>query len=332
MNNTETKISIVVPIYNLQKEIKRSVESIQGQTYKNIEIILVNDGSTDNSWEIICSLADKDNRIISINKKNEGVTSARLAGVKAATGEFIGFIDGDDEIETDMYELLLKNAKKYKSDISHCGYQMIFADGRISYFYNTGYIKTQDRLTGMKDLLEGSFIEPGLCNKLFHRTLFNDLLTDGVMNKKIKINEDLLMNYMLFSKSNMSVFQDVCKYHYLVRKESASRGALNDYKIFDPICVKQYILDMKVEGMEKEANKAYIGTCVNVYNSLVLDRTKQYLQAGKKVWSLLKVHKEWIPLLSKKQQILARLILKCPSGYVPIYRVYKKFLLKNYYE
>lgn len=72
MNNTETKISIVVPIYNLQKEIKRSVESIQGQTYKNIEIILVNDGSTDNSWEIICSLADKDNRIISINKKMKG--------------------------------------------------------------------------------------------------------------------------------------------------------------------------------------------------------------------------------------------------------------------
>lgn len=332
MNDNETKISIVVPIYNLQEEIERSVKSIQRQTYKNIEIILVNDGSTDNSWEIVCSLADKDNRIISINKENEGVTSARLEGVKAATGEFIGFVDGDDEIETDMYELLLKNAKQYKADISHCGYQMIFADGRISYFHNTGYIKKQDRLTGMKDLLEGALVEPGLCNKLFHRTLFNDLLTMGEIYKSIKINEDLLMNYILFSKSNLSVFQDVCKYHYLVRKESASRGTLNEHKIFDPIYVKQYILDMKIEGMEKDANKAYIGTCVNVYNSLVLDRTTQYLQARKKVRSLLKAHKKWIPLLSKKQQILARLILNCPRGYVPIYRFYAKFLLKNDYE
>lgn len=328
----DNKISVIIPVYNLEAYVERAVRSVLQQTYTNIEVLIVDDGSTDNSWKVIQRIAVSDNRVIPIKQENKGVTNARLNGIRHATGEFIGFVDGDDEIETDMYELLLKNAKQYKADISHCGYQMIFTDGRISYFHNTGYIKKQDRLTGMKDLLEGALVEPGLWNKLFHRTLFNDLLTMGEMYKSVKINEDLLMNYILFSKSNLSVFQDVCKYHYLVRKESASRGALNEHKIFDPIYVKQYILDIKIEGMEKDANKAYIGTCVNVYNSLVLDRTTQYLQARKKVWNLLKVHKDWIPLLSKKQQILAILILNCPRGYVPIYRFYAKYLLKNYYK
>lgn len=328
----DNKISVIIPVYNLEAYVERAVRSVLQQNYTNIEILIIDDGSTDNSWKVVQRIAASDNRVIPIRQENKGVTSARINGIRHATGQWIGFVDGDDEIESDMYQILLSNAEKYHTDISHCGYQMIFSDGRISYFHNTGCIKKQDRLTGMKDLLEGALVEPGLWNKLFHRTLFNDLLTMGEMYKSVKINEDLLMNYILFSKSNLSVFQDVCKYHYLVRKESASRGELNEHKIFDPIYVKQYILDMKIEGMEKDANKAYIGTCVNVYNSLVLDRTTQYLQARKKVWNLLKVHKDWISLLSKKQQVLAMLILNCPRGYVPIYRFYAKYLLKNYYK
>ena len=87
-----------------------------------------------------------------------------------------------------------------------------------------------------------------------------------------------------------------------------------------------------IEKMEEAAEKAYIGTCVNVYTSLVLDRTGQFALEQKKVWNLMKEHKEWIPCLSRKQQFLANLILYWPIGYKPIYRFYAKYFLKNCYE
>lgn len=325
-------ISVVVPAFNVESTIIRTLESILTQTYSEIEVIVVDDGSTDETGRIIDAYSFQHERVIVIHTKNRGVTTARLAGVEQASGEWIGFVDGDDEIEPDMYEMLLKNAEQYGADISHCGYQMIFADGRISYFHNTGCRVQQDRTTGMKDLLDGSLVEPGLCNKLFHKTLFHSLLHTEMMDRSIKINEDLLMNYILFSSANRSVFQDICKYHYLVRSTSTSRASLNQHKIFDPIRVKQLILDMKIDGMTEAAEKAYIGTCINVYNSLVMDKTGEFSREQKIIWNLVKEHKGWIPLLSTKQQILASLILHWPTEYKPIYRFYAKYLLKNCYE
>lgn len=324
-------ISVIVPAYNVESTIIRTLNSIVNQTYREIEIIVVNDGSTDKTAEKIDLYAAQHERVSTIHTQNKGVTAARLTGVMQAKGEWIGFVDGDDEIEPDMYERLLKNARKYGADISHCGYQMVFPDGRISYFHNTGCLVQQDKQAGLKALLDGSLIEPGLWNKLFHKNLFHSLLHTAVMDKSIRINEDLLMNYILFSNANGSVFQDVCKYHYLVRSTSASRASLNKHKIFDPIRVKQLILDMKIGGMTEATEKAYIGTCVNVYNSLVMDRTSQFAQEQKEVWNLLKSHKAWIPLLSKKQQFLARVILYWPMGYKPVYRFYAKYLLENCY-
>ncbi len=325
-------ISVIIPAFNVETTIIRTLDSILVQTYPEIEVIVVDDGSTDGTGKVIDNYASQHKRVMVIHTKNQGVTAARLAGVAQASGEWIGFVDGDDEIEPDMYELLLKNAERYGADISHCGYQMVFVDGRISYFHNTGCLVQQDRTTGLKDLLDGSMVEPGLCNKLFRKTLFQSLLHTTVMDKSIKINEDLLMNYILFSNANMSVFQDICKYHYLVRSTSASRVSLNQHKIFNPIRVKQLILDMKINGMTESAERAYIGTCVNVYNSLVVDKSGQFVREQKSVRNLVKEHKAWIPLLRRKQQLLARLILYWPTGYKPMYRFYAKYLRKNYYE
>lgn len=325
-------ISVIVPAFNVEQTIKRTLDSILAQTYQNIEIIVVNDGSKDKTGAIIDSYAAKNKEIIAIHTQNHGVTAARLTGVKHAVGEWIGFVDGDDEIESDMYEILLTNAMKYEADISHCGYQMVFPDGRISYFHNTGCLLMQDNLTGLKDLLDGSLVEPGLWNKLFRKSLFDPLFHSSIMKKDIRINEDLLMNYMLFSLANRSVFFDVCKYHYLIRTTSVSRLEMNRYKIFDPIRVKQLILNMEIEGMEELAKKAYIGTCVNVYNSLVLDRSNRFIGEQKEVRTLIKQHKNWISLLSKKQQLLANLILYFMLIYRPIYRIYARNFMKNCYE
>lgn len=130
------KISLIVPCYNIRKYLPRCIESILAQTYKNLEIILISDGSTDGTDEVIREYAKKDSRIIPIFKQNSGVSDTRNRGLDIATGDYIGFVDGDDYIEPEMYETLLKNAIENNADISHCGYQMVFPS-RVDYYYNT---------------------------------------------------------------------------------------------------------------------------------------------------------------------------------------------------
>ena len=122
-------ISIIVPAYNIEKFVERCLESISAQTYQDLEIIVVDDGSTDSTAEVIDQYRKKDDRVIAIHKQNGGVSTARSAGLAIATGEYIGFVDGDDYIEPQMFERLLTNMRKYGADISHCGYKMIFPDG-----------------------------------------------------------------------------------------------------------------------------------------------------------------------------------------------------------
>lgn len=235
------KISIIVPAYNIEDFLPETLDSILAQTYRNIEVIVVNDGSRDSTGRIIDQYAARDSRIKAIHKENGGVTSARLRGVAEASGNWIGFVDGDDYVEPGMYEQLLKNALENSADISHCGYQMVFPDGHIDYYYNTGRLVQQGASTGIQDLLEGAFVEPGLCNKLFRRTLFACLQCKDAMPQDIKINEDLLMNYRLFSTAGSAVFEDVCPYHYVLRKGSAATSKLNSNKLQDPLKVLHII-------------------------------------------------------------------------------------------
>ena len=116
----DVKVSIIVPVYNVEKYLRQCVDSIVNQSLKEIEIICINDGSTDNSLQILEGYAQRDKRIKIINKRNEGLSTARNTGMEYATGEYIGFVDSDDFINEKMYENLYKNAKSNKSDIVMC--------------------------------------------------------------------------------------------------------------------------------------------------------------------------------------------------------------------
>ena len=237
----DIKISVVVPVYNIENYIKKTTESIINQTHQNMEVILVDDGSTDNSGKIIDSIAEQDNRIKVIHKTNGGVTSARITGIKAATGDWIGFVDGDDYIEPEMYEILLQNAVQHHADISHCGYQMVFPS-RVDYYHNTRKLVIQNHEQGLYDLMEGSFVEPGLWNKLVKAPIAKKVAADSIIDLSIKINEDLLMNYYFFKLSNSAVYYDICPYHYMLRKGSAATSKVNENKLYDPIRVQKLIL------------------------------------------------------------------------------------------
>ena len=323
-------ISVIVPVYNLENYIEKTLKSVVNQTYKDIEIVAVDDGSTDNSAEILDHLAEQYSNLKVIHKINEGVTNARLAGIQAAKGEWIGFVDGDDIIDANMYERLLNNAEKYHVQISHCGYQMVFGDGRINYFYNTGDLILQDKIKGVKDLLEGIYVEPGLWNKLFSRSLFDDFMKQDLMDKSIKINEDLLMNYYLFLKSECSVYEDFCPYHYMVRANSASRSKMNKNKIYDPIKVKKIICDSAPNEINNIAKKAYISTCINVYNTLAIN--KGYTKEKKNVYKYIYKEKPSFYLLDKKSKLLAKLICQVPVLYPLIYGIYVHYFQKKKYD
>ena len=324
MNN---KISIVVPVFNIEGYVERCLQSLLQQTYTNLEVLAIDDGSTDSSGAILDRLATTDSRIKVIHKENGGVTSARMAGIRNATGEWIGFVDGDDKIESDMYERLLRNSAEYHADISHCGYQMCFDDGRIHYFHNTGLLVQQDKITALKELLSGVRIEPGLCNKLFHKTL----LHGGAVPLDIKINEDLLMNYRLFSEAERTVFEDWCPYHYIVRSTSASQAKLNPHKIYDPIKVKEIIRQSAPAELHDAAQQAYISTCINTYHTLLTAGAK-YKDDLRKVHELLTQEADDFFLLGRKRRLMANMIVHTPVLYRPIYAVYSRFFQERVYD
>ncbi|MEH7136024.1 glycosyltransferase, partial [Priestia megaterium] len=124
-------ISIIVPVYNAEKFLPKSLESLQNQTYTELEIILVNDGSNDGSAAICEHYASKDKRFVVIHKENGGVSSARNAGLKRVTGKYVGFVDPDDWIEPNMFKRLYQLAQEYNADISMCGYMKQKADGTV---------------------------------------------------------------------------------------------------------------------------------------------------------------------------------------------------------
>lgn len=236
----EEKISIVIPAYNIQNYLGATLDSVLAQTYRNLEIIVVNDGSSDATGPVADSYAAKDSRVRVIHKENGGVTSARLRGVAEATGAYIGFADGDDYVEPQMYQRLMENLLQYNADISHCGYQMVFPS-RVDYYHNSGKLVIQEGSQSCADLLEGRFVEPALWNKLYRKELFVGL--QAWMDTSIRINEDLLMNFYLFRQAQRAIFEDVCPYHYVLRAGSAATSRLNERKLCDPLRVMHILLD-----------------------------------------------------------------------------------------
>lgn len=320
-------ISVIVPIYNIEQWVDRCVRSIMAQTYPYLDIILVDDGSTDKSLSIINGLSEEDDRIRVLHKENGGLPSARLAGIAAAKGEWLTFVDGDDEIETYMYERLMENAKRNDADISHCGHTMIYPDGRKVYYRNSGVFRKQDNFLGLKDLLEEKLVEPSVCTKLYKRSLFDDL--EGKYTEEIWNNEDMLLNFYLFSKAQCSVFEDICPYHYWVRDGSLSRRKPNAHTIYDPILVKKRMLRDCTPELREEVLKAMAATCLFSYAQLARDMSKEYDEDRKQVRQIIREQRSNIPLLSVKNAVLVQIISSAPWLFHFIYRTYYLFLKKK---
>jgi len=314
-------ISVIVPAYNIAPWISRSLDSLLVQTHKELEIIVVDDGSSDNIREVLADYCKKYPNIRAIHKENGGVTSARLRGVAEATGDWIGFMDGDDYVEPQMYARLLENALEAGADISHCGHRILFSDGRVEYVHKSEKVRIQDRRTGLWELLDNREVSLSLCTKLYRRELFRGI--EEWTDKSIKYNEDLLMNYYLFNRAEKSVFEGVCPYHYILRQDSASCKGISENYIFDPIRVRQILLERCAPEMRQDVQQALIRNLLFNYAQLDVhaDR-KNFAGFRQRVRKLLQKQQEHFYLLSLRYKVLANMICKAPWMFHIAYGAY----------
>ena len=314
-------VSVIVPAYNIENYISRCLDSLIAQTYRNLQIIVVDDGSTDKTGAIVNDYSAKDSRILPIHQQNKGVSSARLAGLEKIKGDYIGFVDGDDVAEPEMYEHLLANAIQYNADISHCGYKMVFPDGHEDLYHGTGKLVIHNREQGLTALLKGDLVEPGLVNKLYRRSLLEGLIDSPLWDINIRMNEDLLMNYIIFKKAEISVFEDVVLYNYLLRKNSAATAEPQLYSVQDPLKVITLI-----KGDIKD-DSSYAGVVYERYIRALIKVTEQdrFYHEKKDARDKLKAeirNKEHLRLCSKRTRILTFGTVFFPSGYRLVHKVY----------
>ncbi len=314
-------ISVIVPAYNIASWISRSLDSLLAQTHKPLEIIVVDDGSADNIREILAEYCGKYPNIKVIHKENGGVTSARLCGVAEATGDWIGFMDGDDYIEPQTYARLLENALTTESDISHCGHQILFSDGRTEYVHRSEKLRVQDRRTALWELLDNREVSLSLCTKLYRRELFRGI--ENWTDTSIKYNEDLLMNYYLFNRAERAVFEGVCPYHYILRQDSASCKGISENYIFDPIRVRQILLERCAPEMRSDVRNALIRNLLFNYAQLDTHPDRKNLKDFRaRVRALLLEQRPYFGLLSLRNKVLAAMICKAPWTFHIAYGTY----------
>lgn len=235
----EELISIIVPIYNAEKYLDTCLASIINQTYKNLEIILVNDGSTDSSEQICQQFANKDKRIIIKTQINSGLVRARKAGLALSHGEYIAFVDADDHIDGEMYEYLHQVITEYDVDLVHTG---MIVDGKaqaVPIARNIDF-SSENRVEFINDYVLGSHqILYGIWSKLFKADVIKNSYES--LNDKQSYGEDLLCMINYFGTCKKCRFENKAFYHYRVLSDSMSHKRCFDLlweesRLFSSIC------------------------------------------------------------------------------------------------
>ena len=233
-------ISIIVPIYNVEKYLPQCVESLINQNYRDIEIILVDDGSPDKCPEICDAYARKDDRICVIHKQNGGESSARNAGLRASTGEYIGFVDPDDWVAPEMYEKMLQAINENQADLVVCGYEYCHDDGTID--ETRKYIRRSMEILSQKDMMQRcSDIPPTIrhvvWNKLFHKSIIQNLVFQESLRASMDVK--LLTEYLL--KIQKAVFLHEPFYYNRVRPGSATHGGLSVHSLAETFAAHEFM-------------------------------------------------------------------------------------------
>lgn len=249
-SNSLPLISVIVPVYKVEQYLDKCIDSIVNQTYKNLEIILVDDGSPDNCPKMCDDWAKKDKRIKVIHKGNGGVSLARNIGIDESTGEYISFVDSDDWIENTFFEELLNISLKYNSKYITCGYKRVY-DTHVEYINNSNRINeinSSDYLIKLLNVQNGyGFVHMKLINR--------DVIDNLRFDEELKVGEDALFNVKLCNNTDSVVIYNKALYNYYFNNNSVVRKYDDNY-------VNKYLKSMYVMynflNDKKNIDKVYI--------------------------------------------------------------------------
>ncbi len=312
-------VSVIIPIYNVEEYLEECISSVCNQTYKNIEIILVNDGSTDSSKNICEKWELKDNRIIVINKDNGGLSSARNVGIKQSKGSYITFIDSDDYVEETFIEEMLQQIKKENSDIAICNRYYHYENKKNYLKYKDDNTRTvMNRKESIVSLLKLEKFDMSAWAKLYKIELFKDIIfPEG------KLCEDYYIMYKLFDLCNSVVYFSKPLYYYRQRRQSITKtkGLKMDF-IYAAKEQMEYI-ENKYPDLQELARSRYILSHLTVYSlnyyngGKLTPEEKQYFQ------NTVKSNIKYIKNAELIKKIQAYLFVSNKFIYNQFYRIYK---------
>lgn len=273
----EVLISVVVPVYNVEHYLKKCVDSICHQTYRNLEIILVDDGSTDCSGSLCDEFATSDSRIRVIHKSNGGLSDARNAGMELASGEWWMFVDSDDYIAPDTAETLLLAAVENHCEITVCNMMRIYEDGKQEPFYCP---VTEPTIWAGEQRFE-TLRQPSVCNKLFRADLFKELRFP-----KRKFYEDTFVYHVLAHRANRIALTGLSGYYYLSRRESILGQSQFTDRYFDYVeAIHERAMFLFNHGISRYGEEA----CLSLYAAIVnstknIRKTPQNAEHFQRMW------------------------------------------------
>lgn len=324
-------ISVIVTAYNIKEYLPRCLDSLLAQTYSNLEIIVVDDGSTDGTGAVCEEYAARHGQISVIHKENGGPSSARNAGVAVAKGEYIGYVDGDDWTEPDMYRDMLEACVENNAEIAICTYRQVGKGGEE--IHPTGNVLTLSREEALEIYISGHsqcHIYHSVWSKLFKREIIQDI--DFPEGRK---SEDIMYTTWAMTKAAKCVFLDTAYYNYVMdREDSIMNSKLGERRFGDeiPFWKQQadYLANCGMGELSRKALYQFYRKMLFYYIDFRDLKMKQ--QAGELV-SLLKAEKKQIAeiyghsFVAKGDKVRMRVFLISPEMYYGIVKLYDKFVI-----
>lgn len=222
-------VSVIIPVYNVDKYLGRCVDSVLKQTYSNLEIILIDDGSEDKSGDLCDYYTETDRRVRVLHKKNGGLSDARNTGIEMAKGKYVYFVDSDDFIAMDAIGLLIESILSHDADIATHGYVHYYDEGSdgIAYNFANNTQSTLSNTDALEKLLYEENVTTSACMKLYKRQLFGE----NIRFPLGKIYEDLAIVYRLFAEADKIVLNSVPKYYYYERVGSTTQRSFSSKRM-----------------------------------------------------------------------------------------------------
>lgn len=302
----EVLVSVIIPVYNVEKYLKNCVESVLNQTYRKLDIILVDDGSTDLSGKICDELGNCDKRVTVIHKQNGGLSDARNAGLDVARGAYYAFVDSDDYISSDMVEIMINSARENSCEIAICNMVRFSESGESALFYHP---------VAQKQILLGddrfkTLQQPSVCNKIFKASLFQN-----IRFPKGKYYEDTFVYHELLYRAKNVVLTGSNSYWYLERADSIVGSPKYTSRYFDFIEAvwkrAEFLIENNVNPYGEEA-------CLSLYAAF--SNAEKYIKKDSESKQKFKIARE--------QYNFAYTVLTKRSNNISLKQKIRLFLLK----